>query len=153
MRAFGPDGLMVEMPGSVPLAGHRVVQARSALNVVVAADRVVMITAWERARAAGRVAGCRSGSPRTPSDRWSLHLIDARRSHGVYLGVVAAADGDDATVFDPATPAVHLGSHGRGNERARGRASRSCAPATRAGSAGRDLPVGVLQVDALGRVV
>jgi diguanylate cyclase (GGDEF)-like protein len=33
-----------------------------------------------------------------------VHLIDARRSHGVYLGVVVAAVGDDATVFDPETP-------------------------------------------------
>src|ERR1700691_2669506 len=30
--AAGPDGLMVEMPGSVALTGHAVVQARSALN-------------------------------------------------------------------------------------------------------------------------
>src|SRR5580658_3933049 len=36
--AIGPDGLMVEMPGSVPVARHRVVRARSALNVVIAPD-------------------------------------------------------------------------------------------------------------------
>jgi diguanylate cyclase (GGDEF)-like protein len=103
--ALGPDGLMVDMPRSVPLAGHHVVQARSALNVVIAADRVPMINAWERARAVGaaRVPVRLATDPGHPV---VLHLIDARKSHGVYLGVVGAAGGDDATVFDPATPSV-----------------------------------------------
>ena len=150
--AIGPDGLMVEMPGSVPLAGHRVVQARSTLNVVVAADRVVMINAWERARAVGvaRVPVRLASEPERPV---VLHLIDARKSHGVYLGVVAAAVGDDATVFDPKTPSVpprfkRAGKsvlevsvevlHARQHELAR---------------LVETVPLGVLQIDAVQRVV
>jgi len=103
--AIGPDGLMVEMPGSVPLAGHRVVRARSALNVVTAADRVVVINAWERARAVG-VARAPVRLASDPTRPVVVHLIDARRSHGVYLGVVVPAIGEDATAFDPETPMV-----------------------------------------------
>ncbi len=101
--ALGPDGLMVEMPLSVHRGGHRVVKARSALNLVIAADRVMVINAWERVRAVGASrAPVRLASD--PTQPVVVHLIDARRSHGVYLGVVVAAVGDDATVFDPETP-------------------------------------------------
>ena len=67
--ALGPDGLKVAMPGSVPVAGHRVVEARSPLNLVVGADRVAMISAWERARALGasRVAVRLASDPHSRS--------------------------------------------------------------------------------------
>jgi diguanylate cyclase (GGDEF)-like protein len=103
--ALGPDGLVVDMPGSVPLAGHGVVRARSALHLVFAADRGVVIDAWERARATGASrAPVRSASD--PERVVVVHFLDARRSHGAYLGVVVAAEGGDATIYDPATPAV-----------------------------------------------
>jgi diguanylate cyclase (GGDEF)-like protein len=150
--ALGPDGLMVEMPGSVPLAGHPVVRARSALNVVVAADRGVMINGWERARALGvsRVPVRLASDPDHPV---VVHLIDARKSHGVYLGVVTDAVDDDATVFDPATPAVPPRF---------ARVGKNVLEATTEALHARELvlarlaetvPVGVLQIDALRRVV
>lgn len=150
--ALGPDGLMVEMPGSVPLAGHRVVQARSALNLVIAADRVVVINAWERARAVGASrAPVRLASD--PGKPVVVHLIDARRSHGVYLGVVGGAVGDDATVFDPEAPTVAPRFV---------RPGQNVLEATVEALRARDqvmarltdaVPVGVLQIDALRRVV
>jgi diguanylate cyclase (GGDEF)-like protein len=105
VSAFGPDGLTVDMPGSVPLAGHAVVRARSALNIVVAADRPAVIAAWERARAVGasRVPIRLATDPEGPV---VVHFLDARQRHGVYLGVFVAGGGADATMFDPATPAV-----------------------------------------------
>ena len=150
--ALGPDGLVVEMPGTVPLAGHGIVRARSALHVVFAADRSVVIDAWERARAIGASrAPVRSAS--VPDRPVVVHFLDARKSHGVYLGVVVAAEGDDATVYDPATPAV---------------APRFARPGKTVLEAATEvlqtrqhllvrlteaLPVGVVQIDAMKRVV
>ena len=110
---------MVAMPGTVPVGGHRVVRARSTLNLVIAADRVVLINAWERARAVGASrAPVRLASD--PSRPVVVHLIDARRSHGVYLGVVVDSVGDDATVFDPQTSVVGSPLRTQQQERARG---------------------------------
>ena len=135
--AIGPDGLMVEMPGSVPLAGHRVVRDRSTLNLVTAGDRGVVINAWERARAVGasRVLVRLASDASRPV---VLYLIDGRRSHGVYLGVVVDAVGDDAAVFDPETPSVaprfvRSGKSVRRGERGVGAVTRAGA-----GPAGRD---------------
>ncbi len=150
--ALGPDGLMVAMPRSVPLAGHRVVQARSALNVVIAADRVGMINAWERARAVGasRVPVRLATDPGRPV---VLHLIDARRSHGVYLGVVAAAVDDDATVFDPATPALAPRFSRTGPNMLEATADVLRARDHLLARLVEAVPVGVLQVDTAGHVV
>jgi diguanylate cyclase (GGDEF)-like protein len=150
--AIGPDGLMVEMPGTVPVAGHRVVRARSALNVVIAADRVVVIDAWERVRAVGasRAPVRLATDPTRPV---VVHLIDGRRSHGVYLGVVVDGVGDDATVFDPETPAVAPRFvHPEKN------VLESAAEVLRArehvlARLAEAVPIGVLHIDALGRVV
>ena len=150
--ALGPDGLKVAMPASVPVAGHQVVEARSPLNLVVGADRVAMISAWERARALGasRVAVRLASDPQTAV---AVHLVDARKSHGVYLGVVVDGVGEDATVFDPATPAVaprflHAGRSGLETTvaalRARDHALARVADV---------VPVGVMLLDAGRRVV
>ena len=150
--AFGPDGLMVAMPRSVPLAGHRVVQARSALNVVIAADRVGMINAWERARAVGasRAPVRLATDPGRPV---VLHLIDARRSHGVYLGVVAAAVDDDAMVFDPATPALAPRFSRTGPNMLEATVDILRARDHLLARLVEAVPVGVLQVDTAGHVV
>ena len=150
--AIGPDGLMVEMPGTVPVGRHRVIRARSTLNLVIAGDRGVVINAWERARAVGasRVPVRLASDPTRPV---VVYLIDARRSHGVYLGVVVDAVGEDATVFDPQTPSVTprfarnsksvlevTAEMVRARERVLARLAET-------------VPVGVVQVDAMGRVV
>ncbi len=150
--AIGPDGLMVEMPRTVPLEGRRVVKARSALNLVVAADRVVMIAAWERARAVGASrAPVRLASD--PARPVVLHIIDARKSYGVYLGVVGAAVGDDATVFDPRTPAVPPRFARAGKNVLETTAELLRAREHLLARLAEVVPVGVLQIDALGRVV
>lgn len=90
--AIGHDGLFVPMPDSVPLAGHRVARARSAVDLVVPDDRPKVIDAWVRARAEGsaqatvRVAGSSGG-------RAVLHLVDVTVPHGVHMGVLIPIDG------------------------------------------------------------
>lgn len=150
--AIGPDGLMVEMPGSVPLEGHRVVRARSALNVVVVADRVVLINAWEKARTVGasRAPVRLTSDPGRPV---VVHFLDARRSYGVYLGVVVGAVGADAVVFDPETPAIapRFARAGRDVLEAAADVLRS-----REHLQARlleTIPMGVLHIDSLGRVL
>ena len=152
MCALGPDGLMVAMPGTVPVGGHRVVEARSTLNLVIAADRVVLIDAWERARAVGASrAPVRLASD--PGRPVVVHVIDARRSHGVYLGVVVDAVGDDATVFDPETPstAPRFARNGKSALEVTAEVVRAREHAL--GRLAETVPVGVLQIDAEGRVV
>jgi diguanylate cyclase (GGDEF)-like protein len=150
--ALGPDGLVVDMPGSVPLAGHGVVRARSALHVVFAADRGVVINAWERARATGASrAPVRSASD--PERVVVVHFLDGRRSHGVYLGVVVAAEGDDATIYDPATPTVapRFARAGKTVLEATTEVLRSGEHAL--ARLAEAVPVGVVQIDAMRRVV
>jgi diguanylate cyclase (GGDEF)-like protein/PAS domain S-box-containing protein len=86
--AIGEDGLSVAMPESLPTRDHQIVAARSPVDVVVAEDRVVVITAWDRARTTGAPS-----EPVTvrladdPARSVDLHLIDVRPSHGVFLAV------------------------------------------------------------------
>ncbi len=150
--ALGPDGLMVAMPGTVPVGGHRVVRARSTLNLVIAADRVGLINAWERARAVGASrAPVRLASD--PGRPVVVHLIDARRSHGVYLGVVVDAVGDDATVFDPHTPSSTPRFARNGKSVLEVTAEVVRAREHVLARLAETVPVGVLQIDAMERVV
>jgi diguanylate cyclase (GGDEF)-like protein/PAS domain S-box-containing protein len=104
VAAISADGLFVPMPASVPLIRHEVLDARSALDLVVPADRVVVITAWERVRAAG--------ASRTPVHLTAgggnavLHFIDVTHSHGVFVGVVVAESGEVAQAAARAASAL-----------------------------------------------
>jgi diguanylate cyclase (GGDEF)-like protein/PAS domain S-box-containing protein len=103
--ALGPDGVSVDMPRSVPVSSHAVVRARSALDLVVAAHRVVVITAWERARAVGasRAPVRLRADPERPA---VLHFFDARESHGCFLAVFVSGDGDEVSLFGRDAPAL-----------------------------------------------
>ncbi|HVA03931.1 MAG TPA: diguanylate cyclase [Acidimicrobiales bacterium] len=150
--ALGPDGLMVEMPGSVPLAGHRVVRDRSTVNLVTAGDRGVVINAWERARAVGAARAL----VRLASDSSrpvALYLIDGRRSHGVYLGVVVDAVGDDSAVFDPETPSVAPRFVRSGKSVVEVSAELLRSRERVLARLAETVPVGVVHIDGMGRVV
>jgi diguanylate cyclase (GGDEF)-like protein/PAS domain S-box-containing protein len=91
--AVGPDGITVTMPDSVPATGHTVVSARSPVDLVVAEDRVAVVSAWQRARTTGAVPDPvtirLTGEPTRPV---VLHLLDARPEHGVFLAVFVPSD-------------------------------------------------------------
>lgn len=90
--AIGVDGLFVPMPDTVSLAGHRIAQARSVLDLVVPADRPMVIDAWVRARTDG-AARATVGIAGSSGARAVLHLADLIALHGVHLGVFVPLDG------------------------------------------------------------
>lgn len=90
--AIGPDGMSVGMPDSVPTRGHHLVGARSPLDLVAPEDRLSVIDAWKHVQATGSHAQVtvRLLDERDPSVE--LHLLDARQSHGVFLGILVPTD-------------------------------------------------------------
>ena len=85
----GPSGAFVPVPDSLNLGDRFLLYGRHALDIVVPADRVVVIDAWEEARAAGvsRASIRLAVDPGSPA---VLHLVDARKAHGVFVGMVVA---------------------------------------------------------------
>ena len=89
VAAIGEDGIFVAMPASIPLRHNRVLEARSALDLVVPGDSAAVIAAWERVRSAGSSSvsvRLRSDAERTAK----LRFVDARKGHGVLVGLFAA---------------------------------------------------------------
>ena len=89
--AIDDHGLYVPVPESIDVGTHAVVPGRSALDLVVPADRVIVIDAWERGRAHGaaRASVRLRGSP----DRSVvMQLFDLRERHGVLIVVIVGAD-------------------------------------------------------------
>ena len=91
VAAINADGVFVPMPASVPLRGHQVLKARSALDLVVSNDREQVISTWERVRATGG-ASTQVRLALDPGRPAVIHYLDARARHGVYVGVVVGAD-------------------------------------------------------------
>lgn len=100
VAAIDADGLFREVPPSVPLDGHRVLAARSALDLVQPTDRYTIIDLWAatKTHGAGRAQVHLVGSdPPVPA---TLHVFDVRQVHGVFVGVLVADDGASPLVFD-----------------------------------------------------
>jgi diguanylate cyclase (GGDEF)-like protein/PAS domain S-box-containing protein len=85
------DGVFVPVPPSVPLSGHRFIEARSSVDIVVPDDRVAVIEAWKRAVATGgaREAVHLLGEPDALT---SMHFLDVRGHHGVIMVIVLAGE-------------------------------------------------------------
>jgi diguanylate cyclase (GGDEF)-like protein/PAS domain S-box-containing protein len=104
VAAIGQDGLFLS-PDALPLTTHRPAWGRSALELVVPADRIVIIESWERARSLGAtraVVHLRS----QPDDEVAIHFLDVRERYGVFAGIVLAGEeADDRAVgMTPAAP-------------------------------------------------
>lgn len=100
VAALAANGFRVPLPASFELAGHQALavtgERSTMVDLVVPADRMAVVSAWERARC----DGIAMGSVRALSDperRLTITFIDARHSHGVWLVVLiddtANADG------------------------------------------------------------
>jgi diguanylate cyclase (GGDEF)-like protein/PAS domain S-box-containing protein len=106
--ALSSNGLIVPMPGSVPLGDQALIEGRALIDSVVAADRAEVIALWRGLESALAV----NGKVRLLSrpSRWvTLHFIDLRAAHGVVLGVIVpsdeeAPDGEDSAEEVPAAP-------------------------------------------------
>ncbi|MGZ8514335.1 MAG: diguanylate cyclase domain-containing protein [Candidatus Limnocylindrales bacterium] len=105
VAALGDDGIFVPVPDAVPLRGHRVLQVRSTLELVVPDDREIVLTTWQRARTSG--AATAQLHLRLDPDRSSvIHYFDVRDMYGVYIAVLVGADGSALPEIDavPARP-------------------------------------------------
>lgn len=89
VAGIGPDGLFVPLPSSVELTGQRVVEARSALELVDTGSRQAVIEAWDLATTAG--AGVAVVRLPSGSDA-AYHFVDVRHRHGVLVGLLVCED-------------------------------------------------------------
>ncbi|MHB1785412.1 MAG: diguanylate cyclase [Acidimicrobiales bacterium] len=103
VAAIGEDGIFVAMPASIPLRHNRVLEARSALDIVVSADRVAVITAWERAKSAGS-ASIPVRLRSDPDRPVKLRFIDVRPIHGVLVAMFAAGVATEDSLLAPRQP-------------------------------------------------
>jgi diguanylate cyclase (GGDEF)-like protein/PAS domain S-box-containing protein len=89
--ALSTNGLIVPVPGSLPLLGQAAIEGRAVIDGVVAADRGEVISLWNRLDEELAVNGkVRLLSKPT---RWvTLHFLDLRAAHGVRLCVVLPSD-------------------------------------------------------------
>jgi diguanylate cyclase (GGDEF)-like protein/PAS domain S-box-containing protein len=105
VAALTLDGVYLPMPESVPLKGQLPVAATSSLDLVVPADRVVVFSAWDRVRKTG---AARAPVHRHNGDSATLHYLDMRESHGVFILVLVDEDSDtdplDDLLYDPPLP-------------------------------------------------
>ncbi len=104
VAAIGEDGATVPVPPSVPVGdGHRVVDDTSTLELVVPADRVVIVRLFAETRHRGMVS-----APVRPVDDEAgpvmVHMVDAREHHGVL--VVVFGEPFDAAGEEMGRPAI-----------------------------------------------
>ena len=97
LTAVDASGFRVEIPAAFPLGEHRALaltpERGTILDVIVPADRLPTVTAWDRAREHGiGVAAVHALSH--PSLRMTLSMIDVRERYGVWIFVLHP-DGDE----------------------------------------------------------
>jgi diguanylate cyclase (GGDEF)-like protein/PAS domain S-box-containing protein len=106
--ALSTNGLIVPLPGTVPLWGQTAIEGRAVIDGVVAADRSEVIVLWNRLDNEYAVNGKVRMLDR-PS-RWvTLHFLDLTATHGVRLCVVLPSDepapeGEEDVEARPAAP-------------------------------------------------
>ncbi len=85
VAALADDGFRIPLPDAFPLGEHRALavpfERVTMLNVVVPADRIGVVAAWERARGVG-VAVAAVHALSDPQIRLTLTMIDARGRYG-----------------------------------------------------------------------
>jgi diguanylate cyclase (GGDEF)-like protein/PAS domain S-box-containing protein len=95
--ALGDDGFRVPTPDALELSEQQIipvpVDRATMVDLVVPADRMVVVTTWERARA----TGIAMGQVRTvhQSDEYvTVTILDARSRYGVWIGALTFGDRD-----------------------------------------------------------
>jgi len=100
-----PIGRFVPIPSSLHLRGQAVLEARTALDLVVPADRGVVISAWEEARATG-ISRSAVRLAVAPDAAATMHFVDARVRHRVYVVVIIS----DASALERLAQRVDVSS-------------------------------------------
>jgi diguanylate cyclase (GGDEF)-like protein/PAS domain S-box-containing protein len=85
------NGLIVPVPQSVGLWGQGLIEGRALIDNVVAADRTTVVRLWLRAQEDG-AAAAKVRLLRSPDTWATLHFLDLREVHGVFLGIVLPSD-------------------------------------------------------------
>jgi diguanylate cyclase (GGDEF)-like protein/PAS domain S-box-containing protein len=107
--ALSSNGLIVPVPGSVRLLGQAVIEGRAVIDSVVAADRIEVVSLWNRLQDDELAVNGKVRLLSKPS-RWvTLHFLDLRGAHGVMLCVVLpsteeAPEGEDGAEEVAAAP-------------------------------------------------
>jgi diguanylate cyclase (GGDEF)-like protein/PAS domain S-box-containing protein len=91
VTAIGSEGRLAPVPASVPLDGHRILEGRSGLDIVVPEDRLVIIDAWTRARHEP-VVTFDVHLQMAPEHNATVHIFDVRAQHGTHVVVVMSRD-------------------------------------------------------------
>jgi diguanylate cyclase (GGDEF)-like protein/PAS domain S-box-containing protein len=94
VAAINSSGIYVEMPSSVPLTGHRLIDAGSSLHFVVPADRKGITDAFHRATIRG-LSTVAVRLAKDPARTANMSYFDVRARHGVLVLVIADYSGDD----------------------------------------------------------
>ena len=87
LTALSPDGWFVPMPDSLDPGTHPVLQAQTALELVVDADRNAVISAWARTRASG-ASNLLVHLHESPDRPTVMLLLDVRERYGVFVMVL-----------------------------------------------------------------
>lgn len=90
VAALGEYGAFVTIPDSIDIGDHPVMPGRSALDLVIPADRAEVIAAGERVRQEGKTTfSVRIASD--PSVAVVAHIFDLRAAHGAQIAVLVGA--------------------------------------------------------------
>ncbi len=100
VAALGPDGSLVPVPESLPIAGNAGFggMGRSGIEMVVAADQLLVIDAWTRA-ATESIVPIEVHLLADPEHTASVHFFDVRADHGIHVIVVVARDPEGLRVW------------------------------------------------------
>jgi diguanylate cyclase (GGDEF)-like protein/PAS domain S-box-containing protein len=102
------NGLIVPIPGTMALWGQEVVEGRAVIDLVIAADRNLVVDLWQRVHLEGSVEG-KVRLLSKPSRWMTLRFLDLREAYDVLLCVILPGDevsGDDAAVAVELPPAA-----------------------------------------------
>ena len=91
--ALASNGLIVPVPQTVGLWGQGLIEGRALIDNVVAGDRTAVVRLWLAAQQDG-AAATKVRMLATPTKWSTLHFIDLREVHGVFLGVILPSDED-----------------------------------------------------------
>ncbi len=105
VAAIGELGMFVPVPESLDVGAHPVMAGRSALDLVVPADRATVIAAGERVRQAGMTRLVIRLASNPTVELWA-HLFDVRRRHGALLAVLVGAGPISTAAPLPAEPVL-----------------------------------------------
>jgi diguanylate cyclase (GGDEF)-like protein/PAS domain S-box-containing protein len=96
--ALADDGFRIATPAALDLSEQQIIPVpadrATMVDLVVPADRMVVVTTWERARTTGIAMGM-VRTVHEPEQYVTLTILDARSRYGVWIGALTDADRDD----------------------------------------------------------